>query len=125
MQRAPHLEIDPWAAEARPDLRRCDHPDCAGAGEYRAPKGRERLQEYFWFCLDHVRQYNLSWNYFEGMNEREIEYIRRRDTIWERPTWRLGGAIPHRVRDFFDIFVLERAVYKRRTVRMPQIPTAE
>ena len=29
-------------------------------GEYRAPKGRERLNEYFWFCLNHVREYNKA-----------------------------------------------------------------
>jgi len=125
MDRAPHLEIDPWAAEARPHLRRCDHPECAAAGEYRAPKDRDRLREYFWFCLDHVRQYNLSWNYFEGMNEREIEHIRRRDTVWERPTWRLGGAMPHRVRDYFDLFEEDGAEERRASERKSHPMTAE
>ena len=41
----------------------CDSPDCQKAGQYRAPKSREHLQDYYWFCLEHVRVYNKSWNY--------------------------------------------------------------
>ena len=33
-------------------------------GEFRAPKGRDREGQYFRFCLDHVREYNASYNYF-------------------------------------------------------------
>jgi DnaJ domain len=71
-------------------LRRCDHPDCAGVGEYRAPKSRQDLTNYYWFCLDHVRVYNSNWNYFAGMSSAEIEAHRRQDTVWQRPTWPLG-----------------------------------
>lgn len=105
------IGLDPWAAESAPNLRRCDHPDCAEEGLYRAPKAREKLNEYFWFCLAHVRDYNQRWDYFAGMSEREIESYRRRDTIWERPSWPLGGRMPHmsridprRIRDFFELF---------------------
>jgi DnaJ-domain-containing protein 1 len=59
-------------------------------GEYRAPKGRERLNEYFWFCLDHVREYNKAWDYYAGMSEREIEQHLRSDVTWQRPTWPMG-----------------------------------
>lgn len=72
--------------------RRCDWPGCEGEGEHRAPKSRERLHEYFWFCLDHVRVYNASWNYYAGMTDEQVEADLRRDTCWNRPTWRLGGA---------------------------------
>lgn len=113
--------MDPWAAEPQPNLRRCDHPDCAAEGLYRAPKGRDRLRDYFWFCLDHVRQYNLSWDYFSGMNERDIERIRRRDTVWERPSWPLGGPGPRRtysetwrIHDFFGLFEDETFERSRR-----------
>ena len=54
-------------------MRRCDVPGCTSAGEFRAPKGRNQLNEYFWFCLDHVREYNRAWNYYAGMSEDEIE----------------------------------------------------
>ncbi|PWC43601.1 J domain-containing protein [Azospirillum sp. TSO22-1] len=74
----------------RPATRACDHPGCAGGGEYRAPKARDRLNEYFWFCLDHVREYNKAWDYYAGMNADQIESEVRRDTTWQRPTWPLG-----------------------------------
>lgn len=75
---------------AAPPGRCCDMPGCAGAGEYRAPKSRARLNEYWWFCLDHVRAYNAAWDYYRGMTPAEIESHIRRDTIWDRPTWPLG-----------------------------------
>lgn len=81
---------EPFRSEERPE-RLCDHPDCTEAGVYRAPKARDRLDDYYWFCLDHVRLYNATWDYFQGMSEDQIERIRRNDTVWQRPTWPLGG----------------------------------
>jgi DnaJ-domain-containing protein 1 len=76
--------------EPPPATRCCDMPSCTAMGEYRAPKGRERLNEYFWFCLDHVREYNKAWDYYAGMSEREIERHLRSDATWQRPTWPMG-----------------------------------
>jgi hypothetical protein len=59
-------------------------------GEYRAPKSRRNLKEYWWFCLEHVRAYNAAWDYYKGMSPGEIEAELRRDTAWQRPTWPLG-----------------------------------
>ncbi len=70
--------------------RRCDSPGCPEAGDYRAPKSRHSLSEYYWFCLNHVRAYNAQWDYYKGMTPEEIEQEIRFDTIWRRPTWRLG-----------------------------------
>jgi hypothetical protein len=79
------------AAEApRPDEQGCDHPECAAAGLYRAPKARDRLKDYYWFCLDHVRAYNSAWNFCAGFSEADIEAQVRAASCWERPTWRLG-----------------------------------
>jgi hypothetical protein len=68
----------------------CDMPGCAAQGEYRAPKSRRNLKEYWWFCLQHVRAYNASWDYYKGMSPAEIEAELRKDTAWQRPTWPLG-----------------------------------
>jgi len=76
--------------------RRCDHPGCAGSGEFRAPRSRAELHQYHWFCLDHVRAYNAAWNYYAGMSVDEIEREIRRDTVWQRPTWPLGGRASFR-----------------------------
>lgn len=52
--------------------RPCDHPGCTKCGEYRAPKDRS-LKEYYWFCLDHVQEYNAKWNYYDGLEEEQKE----------------------------------------------------
>ena len=70
--------------------RECDMPECHRPGDYRAPKSRDNLREYFWFCLEHVRAYNLAWDYYKGMSPGEIEANLRSDTGWQRPTWPLG-----------------------------------
>jgi curved DNA-binding protein CbpA len=77
--------------QERAPLRNCDQPDCNEAGEFRAPRSRDRLDEYRWFCLDHVREYNKAWNYYAGMTQAEVEAETRRDTTWQRPTWPLGA----------------------------------
>jgi curved DNA-binding protein CbpA len=85
------LLLDPvFEANADPPIRVCDHPDCAAGGDFRAPKSRLDLHDYYWFCLDHVRAYNAAWNYYAGLSDSEIEAEIRSDTVWQRPTWRLG-----------------------------------
>ena len=89
MRRQP---IDPIiAAEPEPPVRLCDHPGCEAGGDFRAPRSRLELDAYRWFCLEHVRAYNSAWNYYAGMSETEIEAEIRRDTVWQRPTWKLGA----------------------------------
>lgn len=68
----------------------CESPGCALAGEFRAPKSRSTLREFHWFCLEHVRAYNASWDYYKGMSPEEIEAATREDSSWQRPTWPLG-----------------------------------
>jgi hypothetical protein len=79
-----------FEAAAEAPARGCDHPECAAGGDFRAPKSRLDLRDYYWFCLDHVRAYNAAWNYYAGMSDREIEAEIRSDTVWQRPSWRLG-----------------------------------
>ena len=77
-------------ADAEAALRSCDHPGCLEGGAHRAPKSRDHLTEYYWFCLEHVRAYNKAWDYFQGMDSAGIESVIRQDTVWERPTWPMG-----------------------------------
>ena len=65
-------------------------PDCPEAGEYRAPKSRTKLNDYYWFCLEHVRAYNAGWDFYKGMSPAEVEAQLRADTSWQRPTWPIG-----------------------------------
>lgn len=75
----------------RPVKRRgCDFPGCSEAGDFRAPRSREKLNEYFWFCQEHAREYNEQWDYLAGLSIGDIEKHIRDAAVWERPTWPLG-----------------------------------
>jgi hypothetical protein len=77
--------------EPPPPPRACDCHGCTGAGEYPAPKSRYALREFYWFCLEHVRDYNANWDYYADMTMEEIEAAVKDDVTWNRPTWKAGG----------------------------------
>jgi len=90
--------------------RGCEHAGCQEVGQYRAPKSPDTLDDYYWFCKDHVREYNLKWNFFSGSTEEEFDAQLEKDRVWERPTkpfgkvgeeqraWsRLGVDDPHQI----------------------------
>ncbi|MDQ2067584.1 J domain-containing protein [Xinfangfangia sp. CPCC 101601] len=67
--------------------RACDHPGgCDKPGAYRAPKSPDLLDEFFWFCKDHIREYNLKWNFFNGTTDEDYQKIVDKDRVWERET---------------------------------------
>ncbi|MCC6889395.1 MAG: J domain-containing protein [Hyphomicrobiales bacterium] len=68
----------------------CEWPGCTGAATHRAPKGRLLENEYWRFCLDHVREYNHSYNFFAGMTTDDIARYQREAVIGHRPTWKMG-----------------------------------
>ena len=84
------IRIKPDKDQPKPQDSRCEWPGCAQKGAYRAPKGRNAEGQYFQFCMDHVRAYNKSYNYFDGMADNDIgEWIKASST-GHRPTWKLG-----------------------------------
>ena len=76
--------------EKRPDQVPCQHPGCSEAGEFRAPMGRLHEGKYFCFCLEHVRAYNASYNYFNGMSVEAMALFEREALVGHRPTWSMG-----------------------------------
>ena len=78
--------------EKKYNIRKCDHPNCELEGEYRAPKNRN-LDDYYWFCLKHVSEYNKSWNYYDGMSQDEIERENKLDETWHSPSWKFGVSL--------------------------------
>jgi curved DNA-binding protein CbpA len=52
--------------------------------------GRGREGKYYLFCLDHVRQFNASYNYFEGWSSAQVEAFQKDAVIGHRPTWKTG-----------------------------------
>ena len=102
-----HLRF-PWREQRREHSRRCcAWPDCADEGLYRAPRSRDELRDFVWFCLGHIREYNRQWDFFAGMTPDQIDAQRRADVTWHRPTWRFSGGweqARHRFADPFGFF---------------------
>jgi hypothetical protein len=86
------IRIGPSEAEevVEADARHCDHPGCTKAGEFRAPMGRGKEGKFFQFCLEHVKAYNATYNYFSGMNDEALAAYAKQEEIGHRPTWKLG-----------------------------------
>lgn len=66
--------------------RPCDYPGCKEKGAFRAPKSPDLLDEFFWFCKDHIREYNLKWNFFQGTTDEEFQKFLDKNRVWERET---------------------------------------
>jgi curved DNA-binding protein CbpA len=69
----------------------CQWRGCDLKGAHRAPKGRGRENEFYFFCDEHVRQYNASYNYFDGMSDAEVQNFQRDSATGHRPTWTVGA----------------------------------
>ena len=86
------IRTKPSAEAASPEAtpRGCDHPGCAQAGTHRAPMGRDHEGQFFHFCLDHVKAYNQTYNYFAGMSDSALQAYLKDAVTGHRPTWTVG-----------------------------------
>lgn len=68
----------------------CQHPGCREPGEFRAPGARgssfDGPGEWRWFCLDHVREFNAGYDWFEGMSAEEILSAQSPIAGWQTET---------------------------------------
>ncbi len=71
----------------------CQMAGCGEAGVYKAPKSRDALHEYQWFCLDHIREYNKQWDFLAGYDREQIESFIKDATYGHRPTWNRENRI--------------------------------
>ena len=85
-----------------PPVQVCEHPECERTADHRAPRAPDDLRSWRWFCLDHVRAYNRSWNFFAGWSQHDIERFQHDDMTGHRPTWPLGPGPGGRGRDDLD-----------------------
>ncbi len=111
--------------------RACSHPGCADPGEFRAPPegrsdGPEGPPEWRWFCLDHIREFNQTYNFFRGMSPEEIDAAQRPYAGWERETRAFSsnaasGTPPPRWADYDDPLDAIGARFKvRMAEQMPR-----
>lgn len=88
----PKIKLKPQSPEfddfkPQTEVRQCDMPGCTRHGDHKAPKDRS-LGEYYYFCFEHVREYNAAWDFFSGMNPKEVEDHIFSSMYGDRPTWR-------------------------------------
>ena len=87
---------------------RCAIPGCTGPGEYKAPLQAASFDgpgTWRFLCLDHVREHNVKYNYFDGMSADEIYRAQSPLGGWERPSRQFatnGADPPPRWSDFDD-----------------------
>jgi hypothetical protein len=131
------IRIKPEATVRPVSPRRCAKPECENEGTHRVPRSREKLNEHLWFCLEHARAHNESWDYFAGMNETQIEAFRNEAITGHRPTWPLGKRSararasfdPSQIDDglsvFGDVAEKERPRPPERQLTRPQLQALE
>ena len=85
------IRVKPTQDRARkPDEPCCQWKGCGNTATHRAPKGRSNENEYWRFCLEHVREYNHSYNYFSGMSDDAVMKYQKDAVTGHRPTWKMG-----------------------------------
>ena len=86
----------------------CAVPGCRAPGEYKAPLQAANFDgpgSWRFLCLDHVREHNTKYNYFEGMTPDEIHEAQGPLGGWERPSRKFatnGADPPPAWSDFSD-----------------------
>jgi len=71
--------------------RPCDYGGCNEHGEFQA---KTKSATKFFYCLNHIKEFNKNYNFFEGMSEEEIIDYQISAIIGHRPTWK-SGTNPH------------------------------
>jgi hypothetical protein len=72
--------------------RTCAHPGCTAPGEFRAPLERPGSgvvppagpPRHQYLCLDHVREFNAGYNWFQGMTPEEVYAAQNPYPQWDR-----------------------------------------
>ncbi len=121
-----------YKPETHTKTRCCEWEGCSQEGVYPAPKSPKELNIRQHFCLEHVRHYNKSWNYFNGMSDEEGSLFREESITGHRPTWRMGtnGRTRHVdeedvLKAIFDTFGDLRYQIQDEKPSTPRLPKAE
>ena len=86
----------------------CAVPGCRAPGEFKAPLAPANFDgpgSWRFLCLEHVREHNAKYNFFEGMSPEEISEAQGPLAGWDRPSRRFaanGADPPPRWSDFSD-----------------------
>ena len=97
-----------WHGRVEGARDRCAHPGCAEPGEFKAPLAPANFDgpgSWRFLCLDHVREHNARYNFFDGMSSDEISRAQSPIAGWERasrPFAHVGSDPPPAWSDFAD-----------------------
>src|SRR5437764_4738706 len=86
----------------------CAVPGCGAPGEFKAPLQPANFDgpgAWRFLCLDHVREHNAKYNFFDGMTSEEITEAQSPLAGWERPSRKFaanGADPPPAWSDFSD-----------------------
>ena len=86
----------------------CAVPGCRAPGEFKAPLQSANFDgpgAWRFLCLDHVREHNARYNFFDGMSPDEISQAQSPLAGWERPSRKFaanGADPPPSWSDFAD-----------------------
>ena len=64
----------------------CDWNNCFEEGSYKAPIEKDNSKKYRMLCLNHIKEFNKNWNYFEGMDDKQINEFIKSDMTWHKST---------------------------------------
>ena len=70
----------------------CEWDNCKESGEFKALLEKDNSRKYRWLCEEHIKLFNKNWNYFNGMDQDEIEDFLKSDLTWHRPTQKFGSS---------------------------------
>ena len=77
----------------------CDNKNCNKIAKYKAPIEKDNSKKFKWLCLDHVKEFNHSWDYFKGMSDKEVCEFLKSDMTWHKPTQSFSSP-----NNFFKMF---------------------
>ena len=70
----------------------CEWKNCKEFGKYKAPVEKDNSKNFKLLCKEHIKMFNKSWNYFDGMSQEEIKIFLRSDLTWHKPTQTFGSS---------------------------------
>ena len=78
------------AVWADPGDQACGADGCEAKAACSLPKSPREPRERIWLCLEHARDHNRNWNYFDGLSDEEAAKVRQASQYGDRPTWSMG-----------------------------------
>lgn len=66
----------------------CQWHGCSSQGKHPAPRSPHALRDYLWFCPEHIKLYNKSWDFFAHMPGEQVRAYQESAIHQHRPTWK-------------------------------------